>query len=74
MTGCPLQQPKLLVIGDIVRFSLRLLACLQTYSGSVNPSSGTLQMRFEVQGLRGRFAEMCAEIGAAPCVRSWRIA
>ena len=53
-------------------FLLSVFAFLQTYSGSVN--GGTLQMRFEVQGLRGRFEEMCAEIGAARCVRSLKVA
>lgn len=50
-----------------------LFVQLQTYSRRMN-SSGTLHMRFEVQGREGHFSEMCAEIGAASCVRSWKIA
>lgn len=63
-----------MVLGDMRHPVADESSGMQTYSGSVNPSSGRLQMRFEVSGLRGRFAEMCAEIGAAPCVRSWRVA
>ena len=46
---------------------------VQTYSGSVEPASGTLKMRFEVRGIAERCEAMCAEIGSAPCVVSWRL-